>query len=59
MTENNSTKVLIFGGPYERKTSQLVGNRERGIVVMPNMTICQMAAAFKKCDLLVCNDSGP
>jgi lipopolysaccharide heptosyltransferase II len=59
ITENNSTNVLIFGGHYERASSGLVSNPEKGIVVMPEMTICQMAAAFKRCNLLVCNDSGP
>jgi heptosyltransferase-2 len=59
ITENNSTNVLVFGGHYERRASGLAGNAERGIYVMPEMTICQMAAAFERCDLLVCNDSGP
>lgn len=59
LTEHNSTNVLIFGGHYERRASGIGGNAERGIYVMPKMTICQMAAAFKRCDLLVCNDSGP
>ena len=56
---NNSTNVLIFGGPYERGTLGLSEIPEKGIFLMPYMTICQMAAAFKKCCLLVCNDSGP
>ncbi len=59
LVKNNSTNVLIFGGHYERKASRVVADPKRGIVVMPDMTICQMAAAFKRCDLLVCNDSGP
>ena len=58
-TENNSTNILIFGGPYERNASQLREKPGKGIFTMPDMTICQMAAAFKRCDLLVCNDSGP
>jgi len=58
LTENNSTNVLMFGGPYE-KASQLGEKPGQGIFTMPGMTICQMAAAFKRCDLLVCNDSGP
>ncbi|NIO19756.1 MAG: hypothetical protein GTN76_03195 [Candidatus Aenigmarchaeota archaeon] len=58
LTENNLTNVLMFGGPYE-KTSQLGEKSGQSIFTMPGMTICQMAAAFKKCDLLVCNDSGP
>jgi ADP-heptose:LPS heptosyltransferase len=59
LVKNNSTNVLILGGHYEREASRLVGNPKKGIVVMPDMMICQIAAAFKKCDLLVCNDSGP
>jgi len=59
LTENNCTNVLIFGGPYEGKAHQLGERRQKGIFLMPNMTICQMAAAFKRCKLLVCNDSGP
>lgn len=59
LTASNFTNVLIFGGHYERKASQLVRKPENGIFIMPNMTICQLAAAFRKCDLLVCNDSGP
>ncbi len=59
ITEINSTNVLIFGGPYEREAFQLWENPEKGVFLMPHMTICQMAVAFKKCSLLVCNDSGP
>lgn len=59
VTENNSTNVLIFGGPYEREAFQLWDNPEKGIFLMPDLTVCQMAAAFKNCSLLVCNDSGP
>ena len=59
ITENNSTNVLIFGGPHEREALQLSENPGKGIFLMPDMTICQMAAAFKRCELLVCNDSGP
>jgi ADP-heptose:LPS heptosyltransferase len=59
LTASNFTNVLIFGGHYERKASRLGENPKNGIIVMPDMTICQMAAAFKRCDLLVCNDSGP
>ena len=59
LTEKNFNNILIFGGHYERKASQLVRKPENGIFIMPNMTICQLAAAFKRCDLLVCNDSGP
>ena len=59
IVENNSANVLFFGGPYERETFQLSESPEEGIFLMPDLTICQMAAAFKKCGLLVCNDSGP
>jgi len=59
LTEKHSSNVLLFGGHYERPISGLVEDPDKGIFVMPNMTICQMAAAFKRCDFLVCNDSGP
>jgi ADP-heptose:LPS heptosyltransferase len=59
LTKNNSINVLIFAGPYERKTCQFAEKPGNGIFIMPDMTICQMAAAFKRCDLFVCNDSGP
>jgi len=59
LTKDGSTNVLIFGGPYERKTLQLGKKPGEGIFTMPDMTICQMAAAFRRCDQLVCNDSGP
>jgi len=59
LAEENSTNVLVFAGPYERKVSQLIRIPEKGIFIMPEMTICQMAAAFKRCGLLVCNDSAP
>jgi ADP-heptose:LPS heptosyltransferase len=59
IVENNSANVLFFGGPYERETSQLSESPEEGIFLMPDLTVCQMAAAFKRCGLLVCNDSGP
>ena len=59
ITENNSTNVLFFGGPYERETLQLSERPEKGVFLMPDLTVCQMAAAFKRCGLLVCNDSGP
>jgi ADP-heptose:LPS heptosyltransferase len=59
LTASKFINVLIFGGHYERKASRLGENPKKGIVVMPDMTICQMAAAFERCDLLVCNDSGP
>lgn len=59
IVENNSANVLFFGGPYERETFQLAESPEEGIFLMPDLTVCQMAAAFKRCGLLVCNDSGP
>jgi len=59
LTKENSINVLIFGGPYERKASQFEEKPGKGVFLMPHMTICQMAAALKKCCLLVCNDSGP
>jgi lipopolysaccharide heptosyltransferase II len=59
LTENNFTNILIFGGPYEKRAFQFMEKPGKGIFLLPDMTICQMAAAFKKCDLLVCNDSGP
>lgn len=59
LTKDSFTNVLIFAGHYERKSFQVEGKSARGIFVMPNLSVCQMAAAFKKCDLLVCNDSGP
>jgi len=59
IVENNSANVLFFGGPYERETFQLSESREEGIFLMPDLTVCQMAAVFKRCGLLVCNDSGP
>lgn len=59
ITENNSSNVLIFGGHYEREAPRLVRKPKKGIFVMPDMTICEMAAAFKRCKILVCNDSGP
>ncbi|MFX1552328.1 MAG: glycosyltransferase family 9 protein [Promethearchaeota archaeon] len=59
IVENNSANVLFFAGPHERATFQLSENPEEGIFLMPDLTVCQMAAAFKRCGLLVCNDSGP
>jgi len=59
LTKDSLSNVLIFAGHYERKTPRVVENSARGIFVMPDLSLCQMAAAFKKCDLLVCNDSGP
>jgi len=59
LTKDGSTNVLIFGGYYERKTFHGEEKPGKGIFIMPGLTVCQMAAAFKKCDLLVCNDSGP
>jgi len=59
ITENNSANVLFFGGPYEREALQLSEKIEKGIFLMPDLTVCQMAAALKRCALLVCNDSGP
>ena len=59
LTKDNYTNVLIFGGPYEGKPFRSGEKPEKGIFLMPDMTICQMAAAFQRCDLLVCNDSGP
>ncbi|MFX0198883.1 MAG: glycosyltransferase family 9 protein [Candidatus Hodarchaeota archaeon] len=59
ITENNSTNVVIFGGPYEREAFRSAENPEKEIFLMPDLTVCHMAAAFKRCALLVCNDSGP
>ena len=59
LTKDGSTNVLMFAGHYERKTFYVEGEPKKGIFIMPGMTVCQMAAAFKKCDILVCNDSGP
>ncbi len=59
LTREDLTNVLIFVGHYERRAFQVVGKSTRGIFVMPDLSVCQMAAAFKKCDLLICNDSGP
>ena len=59
ITEGNSTNVLVFGGHHDGKTPGFETNPEKGIFLMPDMTICQMAATFRRCHLLVCNDSGP
>jgi heptosyltransferase-1 len=59
ITVGNATNVLVFGGYHDGKDSSFEAKPEKGIYVMPDMTICQMAAAFKRCNLLVCNDSGP
>jgi ADP-heptose:LPS heptosyltransferase len=59
LTKDNSTNVLFFGGPYEGKPFGSGEQPEKGIFLMPDMTVCQMAAAFQRCDVLVCNDSGP
>ncbi len=59
LTKNSFANVLIFAGHYERRSFQVVGKSTRGIFVMPDLSVCRMAAAFKKCDLLICNDSGP
>jgi ADP-heptose:LPS heptosyltransferase len=59
LNKTRSANVLLFGGHYERRTPQLVEKPEKGIFIMPDMTVSQMAAAFKKCHVLVCNDSGP
>lgn len=59
LTKDSPANVLIFAGHYERRAFQGVEKPARGIFVMPDLSVCQMAAAFKKCDLLVCNDSGP
>ncbi len=59
LIQDSFTNVLIFGGHYERRTLHMVEKPNNGIFVMPDMTVCQMAAAFKRCKLLVCNDSGP
>jgi heptosyltransferase-1 len=59
IAENNSINVLFFGGPYEREALRMSEKPEKRIFLMPDLTVCQMAAAFRKCHLLVCNDSGP
>jgi len=59
LAKDNSTNVLFFGGPYEGKPFRSGEQPEKGIFLMPDMTVCQMAAAFQRCDVLVCNDSGP
>ena len=54
-------QILIFGGHYERDIISKIRERvkENGVFIMPELTLCQMAAAFKRCQVVICNDSGP
>lgn len=61
LKKDRDTQILMFGAQNERDiVEKIMENVEgNGIYVMPELTLCQMAAVFRKCRLLICNDSGP
>lgn len=54
-------QILIFGGHYERDIISKIREKvkDNGVFIMRELTLCQMAGAFKRCQALICNDSGP
>ena len=61
LKKERKMQILIFGGRYERDIVSKIREKvkENGVFIMPELTLCQMAAAFKRCQALICNDSGP
>jgi len=60
LIDNLNSEVIFIWGPGEeeliRKIVSLMKNKPR---IAPHTTLAQMAALMKKCDMVICNDSGP
>jgi lipopolysaccharide heptosyltransferase II len=61
LKREGEAQILIFGGHYERDIISKIRKkiRENGVFIMPELTLCQMASAFARCQAVICNDSGP
>lgn len=54
----NSQLILIVGPKEEELKNNVLGNMHNVPVILPQLSILQVAAIIKSCDLLVCNDTG-
>ena len=61
LTEKYKFKVFILGGPKEESLGMEVAKHMKSdsINLSGKLSVSQLAALIKKCDLLISNDSGP
>jgi heptosyltransferase-2 len=60
LSERRDSRVVLFGSPSERRMIDEIarGMEPRVLVAAGRTTVKQAAALIKRCDMLVCNDSG-
>jgi heptosyltransferase-2 len=61
LTDKFDAKVLLFGSKDETGICKEISDFLDGRVVDTSgkLSICELAALFKKCSLIICNDGGP
>lgn len=58
-TDERNAKVLIFGGPEEKKLKEYIAGQinHSSVAVVNTANLAQAAAVIKRCDLFITNDS--
>jgi heptosyltransferase-3 len=60
LNEKYNASILVFWGPGEKPLAGAIAQRIRkGAVVAPPTTLKQLGSMFKRCTVVVSNDSGP
>jgi heptosyltransferase-2 len=61
MIESLNAKVLILGGPGEEKLGHAISAQMKNtaLVLSGRLTVRELMAAIRQCNLLITNDSGP
>jgi len=61
LVESQNAKVLIFGGPGEERLGQAISAqmKNKAWVLGGRLTVRELMATIRHCDLLITNDSGP
>jgi heptosyltransferase-2 len=59
--EEKGYRTVFFGGPMDEKMVQEATNlmKNKTIIATGKFTIGELAAAMRRCDLIITNDSGP
>lgn len=60
LIKEKKVKILIFGGPEEKKLKEKIksSSKNKGSIYLVNASLKQVAALIKRCNLFISNDSG-
>ena len=61
LVESRNAKVLIFGGPGEERLGEAISAqmKNKARVLSGRLTVRELMATIRHCDLFITNDSGP